>query len=300
VIGLAVLPCITLWRLLNPRPAVLLSNHTHCVDLAAELGYKPVGRGKYRLLARLPGNEVFRVDFAERTLHMQQLPSAWDGLRILHLTDLHMCGTPDKVFFQHVMDRCREWKPDLLAITGDLVDSPLHYRWILPVLGRLRWRSAAFAILGNHDYWYETLPIRRRLERLGIQVLGNRWTQVDVHGQPLVVAGHEGPWAGPEPDLSQCPTGVFRLGLSHTPDNIRWARQHEINVLLAGHVHGGQIRLPVLGSVLVPSSYSRRYDCGIFDEPPTVMHVGRGLGGQHPLRYNCRPEVSLLILKSQG
>jgi predicted MPP superfamily phosphohydrolase len=68
--------------------------------------------------------------------------------------------------------------------------------------------------------------------------------------------------------------------------------------MLAGHVHGGQIRFPLLGSVFVPSRYGRRYDCGTFEEPPTVLHVSRGLGGQQPLRYNCRPEVTLLVLKA--
>jgi predicted MPP superfamily phosphohydrolase len=70
-----------------------------------------------------------------------------------------------------------------------------------------------------------------------------------------------------------------------------------MDLMLAGHVHGGQIRFPIVGSVLVPSRYSRKYDCGTFDEPPTLMHVSRGLAGQHPLRYNCRPEVNLLVLR---
>jgi hypothetical protein len=96
--------------------------------------------------------------------------------------------------------------------------------------------------------------------------------------------------------LTPCPTG-FRLCLSHTPDNIVWARKNEIDLMLSGHVHGGQIRLPLVGSIFVPSRYGRRYDCGTFDEPPTVMHVSRGLAGQHPLRINCRPEVTWLELK---
>src|SRR5262249_4631012 len=65
----------------------------------------------------------------------------------------------------------------------------------------------------------------------------------------------------------------------------------------AGHNHGGQIRFPVIGSVFVPSRYSRRYDCGTFYEPPTVLHVSPGLGGQEPVRYNCRPEVTKLVLQ---
>jgi predicted MPP superfamily phosphohydrolase len=228
---------------------------------------------------------------------LPQLPPAWEGLSILHLSDLHFKGSPDRPFFQHVMDLCRDWEPDLVAVTGDLVDSSRHHRWIVPVLGRLRWRIGAFAILGNHDSWREPARIRRRLGRLGFRVLGNTWELTQVRGLPLAVIGHEGPWFQPEPDLRDCPTGVFRLLLSHTPDNIRWAQRHGVDLMLAGHNHGGQIRLPVVGSVFSPSRYGRRYDMGTFFEPPTLLHVTRGLGGQHPVRYNCRPEVAKLVLR---
>src|SRR5205807_5686581 len=110
---------------------------------------------------------------------------------ILHLSDLHFRGTPDKNFHFQVMDRCRDWQPDLLVLTGDIVDSMRHYRWILPALSRLRWNIAAFAVLGNHDLWYEPNRTRRRLRKLGFHVLGNSWEQLDVRGQPLVVIGNE-------------------------------------------------------------------------------------------------------------
>jgi predicted MPP superfamily phosphohydrolase len=168
---------------------------------------------------------------------------------------------------------------------------------VVPILGRLRWRLAAFAILGNHDYWYEPPFIRRRLRRLGVRVLENGYEQIDVRGQPLVVIGHEGPWLRPAPDLADCPAGAFRLCLSHTPDNIRWARRQGVDLMLSGHVHGGQVRVPVFGSLLVPSRYGRRFDCGTFAEDPTLLHVTRGLGGQEPLRYGCKPEVVKLILR---
>lgn len=297
LIGLVLLPVTTLLRLRRPKPAALLSNHTHTVDVAASLGYKPFGHGKRRLLARLPGNEIFRVDFAVRTLHLPRLPAAWDGLTILHLSDLHLHGSPDRAFFAHVMDLCRDWQPDLVAVTGDLVDSNRHHRWIVPLLGRLRWNIAAFAILGNHDSWRDPALIRRRLRRVGMRVLGNGWERIEVRGEPMVVIGHEGPWFRPEPDLNECPAGVFRLLLSHTPDNFAWARRNDIDLMLAGHNHGGQIRFPVIGSVFSPSLHGRRYDCGTFHEPPTVLHVNRGLSGQHPVRYNCRPEVAKLVLR---
>ncbi len=268
------------------------------LDASKALGYLPSGNGKDAAACRLPFNQVFQVEINRKTLSLPQIPPAWDGLSILHLTDLHLCGTPDRRFHQFVIDEClKDGVPDIVAMTGDVVDSPWHHRWIMPVLGRLRWHLAAFAILGNHDSWYDERLIRRRLRRNGMRVLGNAWEILDVRGQPMLVIGHEGPWFTPPPDLTACPRGIFRLCLSHTPDNIPWARRNGIDLVLAGHVHGGQIRFPLVGATFVPSRFSRRYDCGTFFEPPTVMHVSRGVAGQHPYRLLCRPEVTRIILK---
>jgi predicted MPP superfamily phosphohydrolase len=295
-VGFIALPMNTFLRLLRRDPS--LEKRSRVLDVAKHLGRRPLGNSRKRLLARLPGNEVFQVELVERTLRLPRLPAAWDGLTILHLSDLHFLGTPERDYFQFVMDRCADWQPDLVAISGDITDTDQHIRWIVPVLGRLRWRIAAFAILGNHDHWLESTYIRRRLRRLGMIVPHNTWHQIDVRGEPLLVIGHEGPWLKPAPDLTDCPRGPFRLCLSHTPDNIRWARQAGVDLMLSGHVHGGQVRFPLFGSVLVPSRYGRRFDCGVFDEAPTLLHVSRGLSGDHPLRYLCRPEATLLTLRS--
>ncbi len=294
-VGYVALPLNTVLRLLRRDPS--LEKHSRVLDVAKHLGRRPLGHSRRRLLAHLPGNEIFQVELVERTIRLPRLPNSWDGLKILHLSDLHFLGTPDRDYFQFVMDRCVDWQPDLVALTGDITDTNRHIRWIVPVLGRLRWRIAAFAILGNHDHWRETTYIRRRLRRLGMLVPQNTWHQIEVRGEPLVVIGHEGPWLKPPPDLTDCPREPFRLCLSHTPDNIRWARRAGIDLMLSGHVHGGQVRFPLFGSVLVPSRYGRRYDCGVFDEAPTVLHVSRGLSGDHPLRYLCRPEATLLTLR---
>src|SRR5207249_175782 len=125
------------------------------LDTARELGAKPAGDGKYRRVAILPGNQVFQVEFIELTLRLPELPPAWDGLTILQLSDLHLCGTPDRKFYDSVIQHClADGVPHLLAITGDLVDTDMHHRWLLPLLRPLRWKEAAFAILGNHDVWY--------------------------------------------------------------------------------------------------------------------------------------------------
>jgi predicted MPP superfamily phosphohydrolase len=294
--GLVFLPAVTIRRLLRREP--VLERRARVINVAKALGHKPVGEDKHRWITLLPGNQVFQVELIELALSPPRMPAVWDGLTVLHVSDLHLNGTPDRDYFRFVMDRCAEWRPDIVAITGDIADSWKHQRWIVPVLGRLRWNIAAFAILGNHDYWFDPPFIRRRLKKLRMRALSNAWQQIEVRGYPLVVIGHEGPWGPGELDMSVCPDGPFRLCLSHTPDNVSWARQAGVDLMLCGHVHGGQVRVPPIGSILVPSRYGRRYDGGTFAVGPMILQVSRGLSGEHQLRYNCRPEVTLLTLRA--
>src|SRR5580700_7151295 len=225
LMSVIVIPVITVLRLLRTTPTHLIAQRGEVIDVAKTLGREPVGDGKRRAWAKLPGNQVYQVEFTELTLRLQKLPAAWDGLTVLHLTDLHLTGTPDRSFYEIAIDRCMAWGiPDILAVTGDLIDTDRHHRWLLPLMNRLRWTEAAFAILGNHDYWYQPERIRRRLTRLGMTVLGNSWRRVMVRGEPLLVVGNEGPWFRPRTDLTDCPEAGFRLCLSHAPDTIRWAR----------------------------------------------------------------------------
>ncbi len=297
-LGFLVVPYQTIKRWRRSIPAMQLSNDTRTVDVAKILGHKPYGRGRYQYWAYVPGNQMFQIDLVEKTLQMPQLPAAWDGLTILQVSDLHLSGIPDRIYYEKIMEWSAENPPDIVAITGDILDGWGRYDWIIPVLGRLRWRLGAYAILGNHDVSFDVPRICRHLGELGIEMMGGRWTKLEVRGRPLVIIGNEMPWLRPEPDLSDCPAEGFRLGLCHTPDLLPWARRHRIDLMLSGHTHGGQVRLPGFGSILVPSCHSRRYDCGLFYEPPTLMYVSRGIGGGHPLRLFCRPEVTRLVLRT--
>ena len=270
------------------------------MDVAKELGRRPVGDGKYRRIAELNFIDLFHVEFTTLTLAVPGLPRAWDGLNILQLGDLHFYGTPGREYFESVVRRCMADRvPDLFVLSGDIIDDRKYLDWIEPVLGPLRWNVAGLAILGNHDWWQDYDEVRRRLAALGMRVISNCWDVLDIRGEPLVAIGHEGPWFRPPPDLTGCPD-AFRLLVSHTPDNIAWARRHNCRLMLSGHNHGGQIRVPIFGSLFVPSRYSRRYDMGTFHEPPTVLHVNRGLGEKEPVRIRCRPQVSRLVLRASS
>jgi predicted MPP superfamily phosphohydrolase len=300
LVGGVAFPAVTIWRLLRRQPAFVIDEQSVIIDVEKELGHRPVGDGKYCKLAGLRLNNLFEVEFTTLTLHVPGLPPAWDGLTMLQLSDLHFYGTPCREFFEFVVRRAMaDGIPDLLVVSGDIIDHDKYLDWIDPVFGPLRWNVAALAILGNHDWWLDFQGVRKHFASLGMQVISNRWTTIDVRGEKLIAIGHEGPWFRPPPDLTGCPD-AFRLLVSHTPDNVGWAKRNNCRLMLSGHNHGGQIRLPVVGSMFVPSFYSRRYDMGAFHEPPTVLHVNRGLSGKQAIRFLCRPQVSRIVLKSSA
>lgn len=283
-----------------PRPlAAVVSEKTTPHDIAAELGFRPVGDGKHRWVAGWRINQIFTVDFTELTLALPQIPPAWDNLTILHLSDLHFYGTPSRDYYRKIVEHIQTWGvPDLVVISGDVIDDDSYLVWIEELLSPLQWKYAGFAILGNHDWWKDSEGVRERLRKLKFQVLGNTWSSCEIAGHRLIAIGHEGPWFRPPPELSQLPEG-FRLLISHTPDNIAFAKRHQIPLMLSGHNHGGQIRLPFIGSIFVPSIYARRFDMGTFQEGPTLLHVNRGLSGKEPIRFRCNPQVTWIRLKTK-
>ena len=199
------------------------------------------------------------------------------------------------------MDRLvSEPTPDLVILGGDYIDTDEHITWIEPILSKLHAHAGRYAVLGNHDLHHKPKAIRMALEQAGYHVLGNDWETINLRGEPCVLIGHEGPWFRPGPDLSNAPTGTFRLCVSHTPDQYRWAKSHGVNLMLAGHTHGGQIRVPGIGSIFVPSIYSRRYEMGVYELDSIVMVVNRGLSGKEPLRFRCHPQVMTLTLRADS
>ncbi|HUG93782.1 MAG TPA: metallophosphoesterase [Planctomycetaceae bacterium] len=304
------------WWLHRP-PECQPVNHSSVVDVARRLGYRPVGRGPLRSLTRLPGNQVFQLEIAEKTLALPRLPREWDGLSILHLSDLHFTGTISREFFEHVIDLAAGLRADLAVFTGDLLDRQDLTEWLPATLGRIETPLGRYFILGNHDWFLDPQEIRRELMSLGWTSLVGQVVTIDRRGQRLEIGGTELPWMGGHPEFEEQGArdegpgqvrggvssfgdrepGAFRILLSHTPDQIGWARRQGVDLMLAGHNHGGQVVLPVVGPVYSPSLYGVEYAGGTFWRPPTLLHVSRGVSGRHPLRWNCRPEITKLVLR---
>lgn len=298
-LGAVVFPVITVVRYRREAPACLASETTRTLDLWPELGAELVGDGKYRWVTRLPGNGAFKFDITDLALRLPDLPPEWDGLTLLHLSDLHFHGTPSRAYFERALDALAAGPvPDLVCLTGDYVDSDAHRDWIAPLLGRLSAKEAKLAILGNHDEYHDPDRVRAELSAAGYTVLSNAWHEIRVRGVPCTVIGHEGPWFAPAPDMSGAPVGPFRLCLSHTPDQFYWGLTNNVALMLSGHVHGGGIRVPVIGSIFVPSVYGRRFDQGVFEKGSTVLVVSRGMSGKEPLRVRCNPQAIRITLRN--
>ena len=301
-VGLCLLIWSTIEFQLYAPPACQTGCESHRVDLRQENGTSWqqtfVGPGPMRRIAQLPGNEQFTIDVSTKTYSLPRLPAEWDRLSLVQLTDLHFRGAVTRAYFEAVCEQAVALKPDLFVFTGDLLDDPKLLEWLPDTLGRLTAPLGQYFILGNHDWYLDSAAIRHELERLGwIDLAGRCVSLAKPDASPVVLCGDETPWMGTHPDLSTVSAESFRILLSHTPDNITWARQQGIDMMLSGHTHGGQIRLPILGPVYSPSRFGCRYSAGVFWLEPTLLHVSRGLSGREPIRYNCPPELTKLVLR---
>ena len=303
--GLAFMAVALLWLLrwvvLTRRPPArqIVSEQRQLHQIGEELAEPPVNReARNNWWLSIPGNEILSLEIIELELTLPRLPAAWNGLRILHLSDLHYTGGVTLPYFERVFELARERPSDLVVFTGDLLDDVRLHEWIGPTLGRLSAPLGCFFLQGNHDWeWGDIDRTRQRLENLGWQNAGGQTRRLVWRGQPVVLAGDERPWWGPGPNWSLAEPGDFRLLLSHSPDNLPAARRSGVDLMLAGHTHGGQVCLPVVGPIYAPSLFGVKYAGGTFDRSPTLLRVSRGVGGMYPWRWNCRPEITFVTLR---
>jgi len=293
--GAVVLPVVTVARLLRRVPEGIHGS-SRTLDLAAEHGAESlIGDGRHAWWLRIPRNDSLRLRLNHWRVSRDDLPPALDGLSILHVTDLHFAPTYRRAYFDRVIDALDSRVFDLVLFTGDLIDDPASLPWIEPVLSRVRGRMGSFAILGNHDCHHDTRAIIAEIERSGFEMIEGRWATLDVHGARLAIGGNNAPW-GPRPGRSAMPEADFSILLSHAPDQFSWAVSEGVDLVLSGHNHGGQVRLPLFGPVLMPSRSGRRFDRGFFRKGRTLLYSNQGVGAEHPLRWNCLPEVATFEL----
>jgi predicted MPP superfamily phosphohydrolase len=221
-------------------------------------------------------------------------------LRVVAASDLHVSRQLPEAYFAQVFAEVLAQKPDLIVLTGDYVSFPENVRVLAQLLpGRLSAPLGVYAVLGNHDYWTDAEGVRRILRGAGITVLSGACTRLPAAVGRVAVCGTEAPWG---PELTQpLARADLSLVLSHTPDNIYDLSARGASVVFSGHLHGGQMRIPGLGALVVPSRYGRRFDQGHFRVANSELFVSSGVGADDPpLRLYCPPDLLVVDFLANG
>jgi predicted MPP superfamily phosphohydrolase len=221
---------------------------------------------------------------------------AMDGFTIAQISDIHLGQPHSDVNLQWSIQQLSRYKPDLIVLTGDLVNDRPALTRLSNYLRRMHAPCGVYAIAGNHDYTEEVDDVRHALEFVGIPLLQNQGLLIHHNGVPFWLAGVDDVWHG-QMDIASAvksaPPDVPIILLAHSPDAILEACQYPAIVLqLSGHVHGGHVRLPALGPLAMPR-FGRHYTHGTHRVGATHLHVSIGLSGR-PFRIGNTPELTIL------
>jgi uncharacterized protein len=244
-------------------------------------------------------------------IHLPRLPEIFDGLRIVQISDLHYANFTEPFFIRHVVDQANKLKADVILFTGDYISAGL---WPYEEIVRFAYSCAEilsritcpirYAVLGNHDYFFNRWVVTDALKTHNIPVLTNRYEPLEREGKRLWFAGtgdaikHDIKLDDAVPPASR-KNGEPVILLSHEPDSFDMVAHSNVDLMLSGHTHGGQIRLPFLPAMFLPEM-GTKYVEGLFRLGSTQLYVNRGIGAVGlPFRFNCPPEITVLTLSSR-
>ncbi len=230
------------------------------------------------------------------------LPAAFDGYRLVHLSDLHIGSYDPEATGLGWARTANALGADLALVTGDLVTSGTkYYEAAAEVVGALRAKDGTIATLGNHDQWDDE-ALAEQLTKRGVRVLRNEWVGVERDSETLVIAGVDDLWtekADLEKTLADRPASSTTVLLAHYPDFFREVTEKRVALTLSGHTHGGQFGVPFLSDRLNLARALGHRPRGLFREGESVLYVNAGLGTTGPpIRLGIPPEIVLMVLRA--
>ena len=250
--------------------------------------------------ARVALAEPFMLSIERQEIYLRRLPDKLNGLRVVHLSDFHYGPLVNPEHLERAVKVANDLRPDLIALTGDYISQDRVYAEpCAAVVGRLRARYGVYAVLGNHDHWTDAALIADLFRAEEIKVLINEGSRMDLRGESFWLAGVDDTMVGLE-DLSLALAGArhneFKLLLAHNPIILRRAARADVDLVLSGHTHGGQV---TWRSEKSRSGRPRqRMLRGLGRRGNTQIYVTRGLGTVVlPIRYGCPPDISVLDLR---
>jgi len=241
------------------------------------------------------------LDITRTTLPVNHGRLAGRGVRMVQISDLHLGLYVGNREITWLADRIAAQEPDVIFITGDFVNRTAEEAY--PAFDGLRALTSVaptYGVLGNHDFWNKPEELAAFLTDTGIRLLRNEHLELTLGDNRVLLAGVDD-WKTGHDDLGRAVTGmtdepVYRILLSHCPDLLHPAAEHGFDLVLSGHTHGAQVRVPVLGSAVNRWMHGE-FERGWMQSGDTALYINRGLGAVFlPVRYRSRAEVTVLHL----
>jgi predicted MPP superfamily phosphohydrolase len=250
------------------------------------------------------------LELNPHSVPVTDLPAAFSGFKIAHLSDLHHGHHLPEAFLPGAVELTMSQQPDMIALTGDFVHKGYkHVEEVAKTLGRLKAPHGVFAVLGNHDFSVRNaLGFRRHrglhkaiadaLGSQGIRVLRNETIPLERQESKILLAGLDDLWSREcSPDLAfegQCSL-TPRIVMAHNPQTIHLMDNHRCDLMLSGHTHGGQINWPGLGRVLLGRK-GKQFAAGMYRHKTSNLYVSKGVGFGWRFRFGVRPEIAFHTL----
>jgi predicted MPP superfamily phosphohydrolase len=247
--------------------------------------------------------ERWDLELTRCTVPITGLPAAFDGLRIGLVTDLHVGRFVPAKHAARAVAMVRDAGVDLVAVTGDFLGHEVKEAGeAAEIVSELAPPLGIYATLGNHEITVGALAAKAEIDAQGIPVLMNEAREIRRGDERLFIVGVNDSATGRDDLYRAChklPSGDRRLLLAHSPDVAPRAVGEQIDLVLCGHTHGGQIDLPLLGPPIVNTGLGRGYLKGLRDWKGLPVYISRGVGMiGPPIRFRCRPEVAVIELQA--
>jgi predicted MPP superfamily phosphohydrolase len=252
--------------------------------------------------------EPSRLVLHQETIQIDNWPKELNGLRIALIADIHTGGPfIDDNKLRRIVELTNQQNPDLIVLLGDYMSpNSWHSHRVEPevtaaAMKNLRAPLGVYAVLGNHDWWYNGGKVRRAFEANGIPVLEDEVAEIKWHDKSFWLAGLADLWTRPQhvgETIAKVQEGSTVIALTHNPDVLP-SLPRSVPLLLAAHTHGGQVNLPLIGTPIVPSQFGPKYTAGHIFENDHHMFVTTGIGTSIlPVRFRVTPEIVILTIHS--
>ncbi len=252
-----------------------------------------------------------RLEIAEYTMGVRDLPKAFEGLRIVQISDTHYGPYNSMPYLLDAAEKANALDGDLVFFTGDYTHhTPRSVDPGITMLDQFEARLGRVAVLGNHDHWEGVETCKAAFRRIDVPLIdnGRLFLTPDgiqsepVPGESICLAGVGDLWEDDvrmDKALHGVPAGMPRLVLSHNPDVAEeMDGDHRVDIMFSGHTHGGQVQVPGLGPPIVPSRYGTKYRGGLCEGPHCPVVVSHGIGVAFmPVRLGVPPDIGLITLK---